>query len=228
MGKYFYLILMGILGISISAFGFYKGGITLSEISQFAAGKKSFSEVFVESKIRVGDPVLVSIEKSYLTIESYNNIREGCAKLNMAGNFVRNYVADFISLNIPLNQQIKSIRLLKEYDSFILSKFIIVEFKAGSNTKKKFTYIRSNKTDCDSSLQIMSDIVFKIASESSKNKIKKLSGFVESKYIRFFEYENIVVSYPFIFYFENGNLFDFKYVNSGESLKALDYFDKNT
>ena len=222
MGKYLYLLFMGVLGLSISVFSFYKGTIYLSEINHFIQGDKSFFEVFIEPKRNFKKQV--SAERSYLNIENYKDVQQACYKLHGAGNFVKNYLYGFVNVNYPLSEQIVSIRLLKEYDNFIQSSFGIHE----SEKRGKYLAYNYDISNCNSSLQAMSDIVYKIASVSSKNEIKRLSKFIKNDALSFYEAGNIVISYPFVFYFENGEVHDFKYFNLNESHKATDYLVKTT
>jgi hypothetical protein len=225
MGKYLYLIVMAILGLTISAFSFHKSGVYFSEINQFIDGDKTLYELIIEPKDSLEKTA--STEKSYLNTDytDYHGNTDNtdnfssCAKLDGASTFVKIYLLDFVNLNTPLslNEQIKNIKLLKEFDSFIQSEFYI---------QRKYNYISlqfRGDHSCNTSLQVLSDMVYKIASVSSKGKIKELSRFIASPLINFYEYENIVISYPFVFYFENGDLLDFKYLSPKDSHKAQDY-----
>lgn len=222
MGKYVYLLFMAIIGFSISVFSFHKGFITLSEINEFLYNDKSFYDVFIKPK--QSNYPRPSKEKSYLDRDNYRDVKQPCYKLSGAGLFIQRYLDGIIDINKPLSEQVRKIKHFSSSHPFIEQTFNISTNEETGNKQLQYLHVEDN---CETKLHSMSSLVFTVASISSKREIKRLSKFIAHPFENHYEYHNTIVSYPFVFYFANGDFSDFKYINTKDSHRAVDHLNQH-
>ncbi|QOL26227.1 hypothetical protein LP316_02690 [Thalassotalea sp. LPB0316] len=224
MWKSITLIITGVIGLIISMYTFQKGSLTFSDIASFFNGEKTFYQVFVEPQKPLIAP---SRAKSYKQSESFENTPNTCLNLNNSRAFIAQYLRQYIDLDSTFTTELQKVTLLKSYFDTLQNDYYIGEYEfSGQKALMFHSAPVHTQMDCAKPLNKISDIVYKIASNSSRQQIKEFSGYIEGNDSHPFENEQIMVSHPFVFQFSKGKLIDFKYKALSESNYANHYLDE--
>ena len=160
----FYLLLLFIVGLSLSLYGLYKGPTSLWSIYQIMTGSKTFAQVFFESEPKV------NIKVTHLTNNGYENISEVCRKKNAVMRALGSNVLN-LSPTTPIKDQIA--HLNSKYHDFILNHFYFS--KSTYPVEGKYRYysqFKGDKSSCTNHLVISADLLYSLLKGKSKSSIK--------------------------------------------------------